>query len=247
MTDRRIRLFVETPLAAGVACALASPQAHYLVKVMRCRTGDRVRVFDGRSGEWSAVVDVAKREVRVLVDRLERAQVKARGPVLALAPIRRARFEWAVEKATELGMRVLQPVLTERSTDERIKKERLQAIAIEAAEQSERLTVPVIAPPLPLAAWLAARALAVPLYVALERSAAPSLLDAVAAEGPGDLLIGPEGGFGPLDRTHIAHAKAGVAVRLGPTILRAETAAVAGLAVMAMAWDARASSPGAEA
>ena len=235
MTERDIRLYVDPPLAAGGSRVLAAPQAHYLARVMRCRSGDRVRLFDGASGEWAAVVEIGKRDVSVVVGTQTRPQAAEPGPVLVLPPIRRARLEWAVEKACELGIVALQLVLTERSGEERPKVERLRAIAIEAAEQSERLTVPAIRPPVRLGDFLAGREGAVPLYVALERSTAPLLPAALAAHGPGDLLVGPEGGLGPGDRALLQCIEAGVAVRLGPTILRTETAALAGLAVLAMA------------
>jgi 16S rRNA (uracil1498-N3)-methyltransferase len=235
MRERSIRLFVEPPIVAGTVVDLDAARAHYLTRVMRCRPGERIRVFDGRSGEWSATVAADKRTTRLAIESMERPQAAEPGPILAIPPIRRTRLEWAVEKATELGAVAVQLVLCERAGEERAKPERLRAIAIEAAEQSERLTVPDLRPLVALGDWLAARNGTVPLYAALERSGAPLLPAAIATHGPGDLLVGPEGGFGPGDRALLADAKGGVAVSLGPTILRAETAAIAGLAALAMA------------
>jgi 16S rRNA (uracil1498-N3)-methyltransferase len=243
MTDRPVRLFTPSDLEAGASLTLAPAQAHYLGRVMRCRTGDRIRLFNAASGEWLARLAVGRREVEVRVEERVRAPVRAAGPVLAMPPIRRARLEWAVEKATELGIAAFQPVITERSGTEAPKPERLLAIAVEAAEQSERLSVPEVRPLRPLGTWLAERA-PTPLFVALEREAAPSLLAAAEAHGPGDLLIGPEGGFGARDRALLTQAKAALAVSLGAPILRAETAAIAGLAVLAMLRpDARIEEP----
>ncbi|MFW5833067.1 MAG: RsmE family RNA methyltransferase [Pseudomonadota bacterium] len=235
MRERSIRLFVEPPIVAGASLTLDPARAHYLTRVMRCRSGERIRVFDGVSGEWSAVVEPDKRTTRLLVEARVRPQTAEPGPILAIPPIRRTRLEWAVEKATELGAGAIQLVLCERAGEERSKAERLRALAIEAAEQSERLTVPEVRPLVPLGEWLDNRDAAVPVYIALERSDAPLLPAALVAHGPGDLLVGPEGGFGPSDRALLAGAKNGVAVSLGPTILRAETAAIAGLAGLAMA------------
>ncbi len=241
MIERAIRLYVEPPLETGADRVLAPAQAHYLARVMRCRTGDRIRVFDGVSGEWTAALAVGRRDVTLTVEALGRPQVVASGPVLALPPIRRQRLEWAVEKACELGVAAIRLVLTERTGEERVKLERLRAIAIEAAEQSERLTVPDVDPPVPLGDWLAAREPGRVLYQALERSDALPLTEAVARHGSGDLVVGPEGGFAPADRTLLEATPSGVAVGLGPTILRVETAALAGLAVLALAAPHRAS------
>jgi 16S rRNA (uracil1498-N3)-methyltransferase len=235
MSDRSIRLFLDPALAAGTTRALSGAQAHYLGRVMRCRTGDRIRLFDGVSGEWWARLEVGRRAVTATVETAARPQASEPGPVLAMAPIRRARLEWALEKGTELGMAAFQPVATERSGDERLNPERLHAITVEAAEQCERLTVPEVRPLVPLAAWLGTRSAEVPLYVAMERSDVPELASALARHGPGDLLVGPEGGFAAAERALLAGARTGVPIGLGPRILRAETAAVAGLALLALA------------
>ena len=235
MTERPIRLHVRPPLAGGAPLALTRAQAHYLGRVMRCRSGDRVRLFDGVTGEWSAVLDVRRQTTVATPLQQLLPQRPEPGPILAIPPIRRARLEWTMEKATELGIAALQPVLTERSGGERPNAARLHAIAVEAAEQSERLTVPSVSVPMSLADWLAERASSAPLYVALERSDAPNLLVAIGVHGPGDLLVGPEGGFAPAERATLLATRSGLPIGLGPRILRAETAAVAGLAVLALA------------
>lgn len=234
MSERSIRLFCEQPLATGGELALDPGQAHYLRAVMRCRTGDAVRLFNARDGEWRAVLTVDKRRVVAAVGEQLRAPVAVRGPVLWIAPLKRQRFELVVEKATELGIAALQPVTTAHGVVERVNAARLGAIAREAAEQSERSSVPELRPLVPLADALAARDPAPPLYVALARTAAPPLDDAVRAHGAGDLLIGPEGGFSDAEKVRLAAAPGAVVVALGPRILRAETAAIVGLGVLAL-------------
>jgi len=234
MSERAIRLHTPAELAAGAHLRLDLRAAHYLAKVMRAKSGDVVRLFNARDGEWRAELAVAKRDVAATLLERVRAPGAEPGPVLAIAAIKRARLELVVEKATELGVTEIRPVATAHGVVDRINRERLTAIATEAAEQCERLSVPAIAELVPLDAVLAERAADRPLYAALERAEATGLVDAVAAHGPGDLLIGPEGGFADGERRAIAAAPGVVAVSLGPRILRAETAAIAGLAVLAL-------------
>ena len=234
MTERAIRLHSPAELTAGAPFALDARAAHYVARVMRARSGDVVRLFNARDGEWRAELAVAKREVTAAPLERVRAPAPEPGPVLAMAAIKRARLELVVEKATELGVVALRPVATERAVVDRVNRERLAAIATEAAEQCERLTVLEVGELVPLQGWLAARAAARPLYVALARTDAAGLLDALAAHGPGDLLIGPEGGFGAAEGATLAASPGVVTVGLGPRVLRAETAAIAGLAAMAL-------------
>ena len=234
MTERAIRLHSPAELTAGAPLALDARAAHYVARVMRVRSGDVVRLFNARDGEWRAELAVAKREVTAAPLERVRAPAPEPGPVLAMAAIKRARLELVVEKATELGVAALWPVATERAVVDRVNRERLAAIATEAAEQCERLTVPEVGELVPLQGWLAARAAARPLYVALARTDAAGLLDALAAHGPGDLLIGPEGGFSAAEGASLAASPGVVTVGLGPRVLRAETAAIAGLAAMAL-------------
>ncbi|NBB68952.1 MAG: 16S rRNA (uracil(1498)-N(3))-methyltransferase [Alphaproteobacteria bacterium] len=234
MSERAIRLHTPVELAAGVRFGLDARATHYLAKVMRATSGDVVRLFNARDGEWRAELTVAKRAVTATaLERVRPAAVEP-GPTLAVAALKRARLELVVEKATELGVAAIQPLATARAVVDRVNHDRLAAIATEAAEQSERLTVPAIAPLRPLDAVLAERAGDRPLYAAVERADASGLAEAVAAHGAGDLLIGPEGGFAAAERAALAAAPGVVAVSLGPRVLRAETAAIAGLAVLAL-------------
>jgi 16S rRNA (uracil1498-N3)-methyltransferase len=227
----KIRLFVEADLAAGGALALTAAQAHYLGAVMRRRPGDAVALFNGRDGEWAARIEqLERRGGRLALGLRLRPQAAEPGPVLWFAPLKRARLELLVEKATELGAAGLAPVLTRRTVVERLKPERLRALAIEAAEQCGRLTLPTLASAQPLAEasrrWPAGR----PVFLGDEQGGGLPLLAAFAAHGPGDLLIGPEGGFAPDERQDLLGRPMVVPVDLGPLILRAETAALLALA-----------------
>ena len=257
-----IRLFVETPLAAGAAIAVTADQAHYLGTVMRRGADDPVRLFNGRDGEWQGRIATLRRDKATIV-ALSPLRPQAEEPDLWLvfALLKRDATDLVVQKATELGVAAMLPVLTERTNAGRTNIARLAAIAIEAAEQSERLTVPAIhAPqklPLLLAGWAAERR----LLVAAERADAPPLSEArlapvqrsptgspglrsplgpaslgpaalPAALGPAALLVGPEGGFSAAELDWLrAHAFVTL-TSLGPRILRAETAAIAGLALL---------------
>jgi 16S rRNA (uracil1498-N3)-methyltransferase len=227
---RSIRLHVATELAEGGAVATTAAQAHYLGTVMRCSVGDRLRLFNGRDGEFSGRIDTLRRDRGSLrVEQQTRAQAPEPDLWLAFALLKRDATDLVVQKATELGVAELQPVLTERANTHRINADRLTAIATEAAEQSERLTVPRLGPPRPLLAllsdWPAERA----LYAAIERSKEAWL---EPARGPRALLVGPEGGFTPAELDALrAHAFV-TPVSLGPRILRAETACIAGLALL---------------
>ena len=238
MTDKpKVRLFVDAPLAAGVPVALSREQAHYLGGVMRHAVGDEVAVFNGRDGEWRARIDhIHRGNAALQCVALLRAQ--AAGPDLWLlaAPIRKARFELVVEKATELGVAAIHPVITRRSEVREAKAERLEAIAIEAAEQCERLTVPAspAAEPLPrlLDRWPPDRR----LFLCDESRDAPALAAALSGvpSGPAAIFIGPEGGFAPEERELLRSRPFVTPVSLGPRILRAETAAIVAVAL----WQA---------
>ncbi len=197
---------------------------------MRRATGDSVSLFNGVDGEWQARVVSLHRDRAVLaVERLLRPQLGGPDLWLAFAVLKRDATDLVVQKATELGASLLQPVLTERTGAWRVNVDRLAAIATEAAEQSERLTVPRIAAVRPLrdvlGAWPADR----PLFAALERRAAPPLS---GWPRPAGLLVGPEGGFSPRELDELCRYPFVRAVTLGPGILRAETAAIVGLALL---------------
>ncbi len=230
MSDTSIRLFVEAPLSAGANISVTEAQAHYLAKVMRLQPADTIRVFNGQDGEWQVRVgNVGKKGVRLLVEKNTRPQAPEPDCWLCFSLLKRQKTDLVVEKATELGVSVIQPVITARTQGDHVNLDRLRAIAIEAAEQCERLAVPEIRPPLKLpaliAAWPAGRA----LYVADERRTAPLLRYSAA---PAALLIGPEGGFTGAELEGIGAHPLVTRVSLGARILRAETAAIAGLTLL---------------
>lgn len=225
-----IRLYVDAPLAPAAAIAATPAQAHYLGTVMRRGEGAAVRLFNGADGEWRARLTALRRgEATFVAECRVREQAAEPDLWLVFALLKRDATDLVVQKATELGVAAILPVITERVRGERVNEARLAAIAMEAAEQSERLTVPVIHPPRRLrdvlADWPAAR----PLHVAAERAGAPHLRP---AHGPAALLVGPEGGFAPRELDALRAAPFAVPVSLGPRILRAETASIAGLALL---------------
>ncbi|MEO7786919.1 MAG: 16S rRNA (uracil(1498)-N(3))-methyltransferase [Sphingomicrobium sp.] len=233
------RLFVRTMLTEGGTVELDSGQANYLGNVMRLRQGAELLLFDGSSGEWRArVAEQGKRRMVLRVERLTRPVEAVPDLWLAFAPVKRGPVEYLVEKATELGVARLLPVVTKRTVVERLKQERLAAIAIEAAEQCGRTLLPKIAEPVALDALLADRDPARTLYFADETGG--DAIGTAFAPGPAMILIGPEGGFTP-DERNLIRAEPNVrAVSLGPRILRAETAALAAVAGwMALAGDWR--------
>ena len=232
------RLFVTTPLANGGAVEIDAGQANYLGNVMRLGIGEHVLLFDGESGEWIArIAGAGRKRMTLAVEDRTREQEQVPDCWLAFAPVKRAQTDWLVEKATELGIARFIPVLTQRTIVERVKLERLQAIAIEAAEQCNRTSVPSIDEPLPLASFLKGQA-ARTLYFADEGGGKPAAK--ALKPGPATILTGPEGGFTEEERAAIRAAPGAVAINLGPRILRAETAALAAVTTyMALAGDWR--------
>jgi len=225
-----IRLFVRTPLHEGAELPASAGQAHYLGNVMRCAVGESVRLFNGANGEWEANIVALRRDRAMLrVERQTRPQAPEPDIWLLFAPLKRNATDLVVEKATELGISRLVPVLTERTNTGRLNPERLTAIATEAAEQCERLTVPTIDLPQKLASVLAEWPAGRKLVAALERADAPKLRP---GRGPAALLVGPEGGFTPAELDGLRLHPLVVAASLGPRILRAETAAIVGLALL---------------
>lgn len=236
------RLFLDAPLAAGQPVPATPGQAHHLGGVLRRAAGDPVLLFNGSDGEWAARIESLRKDRAVLVpERQTRAQNSPPAVTLLVAALKRDAMDLIAEKATELGATHIQPVLTRRSIADRVNEARLGAIARAAAEQCERLTVPRIAPAAPLHAVLDAWDGAVPLLVAAERRAAPPIAQAAALLCPPfALLIGPEGGFERAELDDLLRRPFVSPAALGPRILRAETAALAGLAVLqAIAGDWR--------
>lgn len=232
------RLFVRTPLGKGVV-QLDASQANYLGNVLRLGVGREVLVFDGQSGEWlTRIAGAGKKSMTLSVERRTREPEAVPDVWLAFAPIKRTQTDWLVEKATELGAARLLPVITQRTIAERVKLERLEAIAIEAVEQCGRTILPQIAEPVSLKQLLINRDPQRRLYFADEGGGEPAAT--AFSPGPALILTGPEGGFTDEERVAIRAAPNGTPVSLGPRILRAETAALASLAAfMAVAGDWR--------
>jgi 16S rRNA (uracil1498-N3)-methyltransferase len=225
-----IRLFVDKPLAAGATIEATSAQAHYLGTVMRRGNGDVVRLFNGRDGEFGARIEAIRRDkATFLVEDSLRPQRPEPDLWLVFALLKRDATDLVVQKATELGVAALLPVITERTNAHRVNEARLGAIAFEASEQCERLTVPRLHTPRPLTKLLGDWEPGRQLFVAAERSVAPAL---VPAHGPAALLVGPEGGFTPAELEAMRIHPFVTVVSLGPRILRAETACIAGLALL---------------
>lgn len=222
------RLFVSTRLETGADFPLEDGQAHYLATVLRLDVGAELRLLDDETGEWAAEVSEAgRRKIRVRVGAMIRGRETVPDLWLLTAPIKAERFEWIVEKATELGVRRIVPVLTERTNHARLKPERLRAHMIEAAEQCGRTALPELAGaerlPALLAGWDASRAL---LFADEEGGQAMPLLKPAP---PAAILIGPEGGFSQAEREAIRALNATRRLSLGPRILRADTAVVAAI------------------
>ena len=234
------RLFVDAPLGAGPR-RIDGPQAHYLAGVMRIKAGDPVKLFDGQSGEWLGIASsVGKRDL--VLDVTE--QLRPLEPVpdfwLCAAPLKKGRVDWLAEKACELGVARLVPVVTRRTVVEKTKDERLRAHMIEAAEQCGRTAVPELGETVKLPAllrdWPTGRA----LFFADETGGEPAWDAMRQRPGPAAVLIGPEGGFDAQEREAIRARPQAIGISLGPRILRAETAAAAAVSLwMAAAGDWR--------
>jgi 16S rRNA (uracil1498-N3)-methyltransferase len=233
------RLFVRVPLGEGARVELDRGQANYLGNVMRLGEGGEVLLFDGASGEWlGRIAEAGRKRMSLTVERQTREAEAIPDIWLAFAPVKRTQTDWLVEKATELGAARLVPVITQRTIVERVKTERLESIAIEAAEQCGRTVLPEIEEPVALARFLEKRDAGRTLYFADENGGEPAA--SAFKPGPAVILTGPEGGFIDQERALIRAADNSVPVSLGPRILRAETAALAGLAAyMATAGDWR--------
>jgi len=240
----RIRLFVDDELAAGGNFTLSRDQSHYLQNVMRRRAGDRVALFNGRDGEyWAALTDVRRGAVSVSLEERFRAQIPEPDHWLVFAPIKREAVNFLVTKATELGVSRIVPVITARTNAKRVNTRRMRANAIEAAEQSERLSVPEIDEPVRFSSFLE-RWSGRRLLVGDETGGGQPIADIAAemAKSPEPLAVmtGPEGGFAPDELDQLRDVPFVTPVGLGPRVLRADTAALAALAVVqAVAGDWR--------
>jgi 16S rRNA (uracil1498-N3)-methyltransferase len=234
------RLFVEQPLSQGASLTLEGAPANYLGNVLRLGPGAEVKLFDDDTGEWLAqIAEAGKKRIALTVTR----HLRPREPVpdlwLLFAPIKRGRIDWLVEKATELGVARLVPVLTRRTVVDRLNLDRLRAHIVEAAEQCERTALAELAEPQKLGGLLAAWPAERILYFADENGGEPFRPTA----GPAAILIGPEGGFTEEERAAIRGLEQASPISLGPRILRADTAALAAVALwMGAAGDWNSSS-----
>ncbi|KJV43120.1 16S rRNA (uracil(1498)-N(3))-methyltransferase [Brevundimonas sp. KM4] len=231
-----IRLHVTSPLAVAAPVAPTLDQSRYLTQVMRLKAGDDLLVFNGRDGEWRCTVaEVLKKGVILRAEEQVRPQTLGPDLELIVAVVKKARVETIVEKAAELGARRVRLVLTKRTNADRIRLDRLDAIAEEAAEQTGRMDVPAVDDPIKLDALLDGWETGRRLMFCDETGGAPAvsaLRD--AGEGPWSILIGPEGGFSPEEGERLRSLPFTTAVSLGPRILRADTAAIAAMTL----WQA---------
>lgn len=231
----KIRLYIDQGLAPGQAVPLSPDQAHYLSGVMRLAAGAGIAVFNGRDGEWSARIESLSKRGGSLVPETQTAPQRNPPDLwLIFAPIKKARTDFIVEKAAELGAARIVPVQTDHTNAERIRQDRLQAHAVEAAEQCGGTFVPAVEDLVPLArlldGWDGGRR----ILWADEALAGPAQTLAGLPPGPWAILIGPEGGFSEAERRRLSAMDAVTRISLGPRILRADTAAVAALTL----WQA---------
>lgn len=229
----KIRLYVTDALVAGAVVELAEAKAHYIAHVMRKAEGERVALFNGRDGEWAAIITSARKgRCHMAIEGQLRPQAAEPDLWLCFAPIKRARIDFVGEKATELGVSVLQPIYTRRTIVERVNLDRLEANAIEAAESAHRLSVPEIRKPQDLRDLIASWPKGRRLILCDETGAGLPMAEALRdlPDAPSALLIGPEGGFEPEEFALIRSLAEAVAVDLGPRLMRADTAALAALA-----------------
>ncbi|MEJ0075538.1 MAG: 16S rRNA (uracil(1498)-N(3))-methyltransferase [Alphaproteobacteria bacterium] len=238
---RSARLFVDVPLAEGAAVPLEAAQANYLLNVLRLKGGAAVLLFNGRDGEWRAeVAGTARKKVTLEIVERTRPQTAARGLDYLFSPLKHARLDYMVQKAVEMGVSRLAPIIMRHTQVERVNLDRMRANAIEAAEQCGILSVAEVAEPKKfdslIRGWKAER-----LLVFCDEEAdvkdpvaalAPARGGGLAGPLPVSVLIGPEGGFADSERAALLELPNAVRLALGPRILRADTAAVAALALV---------------
>jgi len=237
---RTPRLYVDAPLGAGAKVPLEASQINYVRNVLRRKPGEAVLVFNGCDGEWRGMLsEASKRNVLLLIEERVRTQTQALDLHYVFAPLKHARLDYMVQKAVELGTSKLQPVLTRHAQVARVNLDRMRANTIEAAEQCGILTLPDIAAPLSLERFLAGRDSARLLVFCDEDAEVKDPVVALSAVRPRDgvtvplaILVGPEGGFADDERAALLKLPNVVRLALGPRILRADTAAVAGLALV---------------
>lgn len=235
MPSKLQRLFVKSSMRAGAGIALEPEQAHYLGNVLRLKPGDHVLLFNGVDGEWRARLNVlSKRKALAALEQQTRQQESGPDLHYLFAPLKRARQDYMAQKATEMGASLLQPVITRRTVAERVKIDRLAANAVEAAEQCRILQVPEVREPQKLSKLLEQWDPARLLIFADEAAPIASPIEALSAQSPRPLavLVGPEGGFEEEERALLMQQPFVLPVSLGPRVMRADTAAVACLALV---------------
>jgi 16S rRNA (uracil1498-N3)-methyltransferase len=229
------RLYVKENLEAGSLIELERGQAHYLTHVMRLKAGDGVLVFNGRDGEWHGIIEMAKRAASLRIGTKTRDQTVAADLHYLFAPLKSARLDYMVQKAVEAGVSRLQPVITRHGQVARVNLERMTANAVEAAEQCGVLALPEIAAPVALPRLVAECEAGRTLIFCDEAAEIANPIEALRVVPPGSplaVLVGPEGGFAADERVLLLKAPNVVRLSLGPRILRADTAAVAVLALV---------------
>jgi len=235
MASKLQRLFVKSPMRAGAEIGLAPEQAHYLGNVLRLKPADHVLVFNGLDGEWCArLTAIGKKKAQIAIEHQTRPQEQGPDLHYLFAPIKRARLDYMAQKATEMGVSRLQPAITRRTIAERVNTDRLQANAIEAAEQCGILRVPEVYAPEKLSKLLDRWDESRLLIFADEAAAAASPIEALSAQAarPLAVLIGPEGGFDAEERNALIQQPFVLPISLGPRVMRADTASVACLALV---------------
>jgi len=229
------RIFVPTPLGEGATIATSAEQSHYLQNVLRMKSGDELRLFNGADGEYLGLAErFEKKSVHITLSKQLRAQQEEPKLYLYCAPIKKNHFDYMVEKATELGVCAITPVITQRTQIREVNTERMQSICIEAAEQSERLNVPRACPPVTIAELIKNFPDDRALIVCAETGEAEHILHALDSEhaqsfDKAAILTGPEGGFAEEELEALKKHPNAIFVRLGARILRADTAAIAAL------------------